>query len=74
MDGNSGAIYYTETYDENVMSVVYSEYGMVCVVALCLQNQGRRKQRKSRTTEGMKSQMQAANDVDPCHDLLVPAV
>jgi len=28
-DENSRAIYYTETYDENVMSVVYSEYGLV---------------------------------------------
>jgi hypothetical protein len=71
---NSGAIYCTETYDENVMSVVYSEYGLVCVVGLCLQNQGRRKQRKLRTCEGVKPQMQVINDVDPCHDLLASAV
>jgi hypothetical protein len=56
------------------MSVVYSEYELVCVVGLCLQNQGRRKQRKLRTCEGVKPQMQVINDVNPCHDLLASAV
>lgn len=31
-DENSGAIYYTETYDRNMM--VYAEYGLICIIAL----------------------------------------
>ena len=31
-DENSEAIYYTETYDRNMM--VYAEYGLICIIAL----------------------------------------
>lgn len=71
-DEDSGAIYYTETYDENMMGVFRIRVGLCCRV---LPSESRAtKIRKLRTSEGMKPQMQVTNDVNPCHDLLASAV
>jgi hypothetical protein len=67
-DENSGAIYYTETYDENMMSVFRIRVGLCCRVVHS--ESGATKTKKVTHIRGSEVSMQATNDVNPCHDLL----
>jgi hypothetical protein len=67
--GIPGAIYYTEMYDENMMRRI--RVGLCCSPrAAAFRTKGDESKERLRTSEGVKPQTQAANDENPCHDLL----